>query len=238
VVPNGVDLSEYESLPDRRAFRGELGIGAFEPLVVNVGRISWTKALHILVLAVANLHRAGIPAHLALVGPDDEGLGTEYGTLAAAKGISDYFHVVGPRGGLEKLAAFAAADAWALPAQTESFGIVVLEALAAGAPVVVSAEVNLSSQIVDAQAGLVAAPTEDAMTSALRRVLTDHALRRDLALRGRLLARRFDWSDVAVEMAGVYRAVLEGAGEGGLVAHRTNQIEARSATASLGARPR
>jgi glycosyltransferase involved in cell wall biosynthesis len=209
VVPNGVDLSRFDALPDRRVFRSELGIDPTEPLVLNVGRISAKKALDLLVLAVANLHRSGVRAHLALVGPDDEGLGATYRALAEARGIADFVHIVGPRSGVAKLAAFSAADAWALPSHTENFGIVVVEALAAGAPVVLSREVNLAAQIARAGACVTVSPSEHETTVALLRVLSDRSLRRDLASRGRLFARRFDWPPVAREMMHAYCAVLE-----------------------------
>jgi glycosyltransferase involved in cell wall biosynthesis len=209
VVPAGIELAEFRNLPDGGAFRRELGIGDDEPLIVNLGRVARKKGIDILVQATARLHRAGLPAHVAVVGPDDENLTPALACLAEREQIGSFVHFTGFREGHAKLEALAAATVWALPSHTENFGIAVVEALAAGCPVLVSTEVNLAPRIAAAGAGLVVAPTVEASAEGLRTLLADDALRLRVATAGRALAARFDWSEIGARMLDAYRAVLD-----------------------------
>jgi glycosyltransferase involved in cell wall biosynthesis len=208
VVPNGIDLDEFQDLPSGEAFRSELGVGPTEQLVVHVGRLAAKKGLDTLVRALGDLHRSDISVHLALVGPDDEGLAPRLTALARSEGIPDWVHLCGFRDGGRRLEAIAAADVFALPSHTENFGIAVLEALAAGCPVVVSTEVNLAAQIAAAGAGIITPPTVDATARAVRDVLANPELGRKLAANGRVFANHFGWDVVAGEMVGLYTSLI------------------------------
>lgn len=234
VVPYGIELAEFRDVPSGRTFRAELGIRPDQPLIVNVGRIAAKKGLDTLICATANLHREGILAHLALVGPDDEGLGPHLRALAESEQIRQYVHFMGFREGSTKLDAFAAADVWALPSHTENFGIAVLEALAVGKAVLISSAVNLAPQIAAAGAGIVRSPSVEATTEGLRAILVDAELRSSLEAKSRPFARQFDWSTVAARMHDVYRTVLQSRSEKG---HSTSTRRARGWIASAHSLP-
>jgi glycosyltransferase involved in cell wall biosynthesis len=209
VVPNGIDLAAFATMPSGDPFRAELGLAPGAPLIVHIGRVAAKKGPDILVRATATLHRAGIPAHVALVGHDDEALIPELRALAFTQGIQPFVHFPGFRDGAAKLAALTAADVFALPSHTENFGIAVLEALAAGTPTVTSTEVNLGPQIAAAGAGLVVPPTVEDTADALTRVLTDTDLQARLRRAGPSFAAAFDWSAVAHQWVREYEALLE-----------------------------
>ena len=209
VIPNGIHVAEFRDMPGGEGTRAELGIDPEVPLIVNVGRIARKKGLDILIQAVAELHRSGIRAHVALVGPDDEGLEPRLRELAASEHVADHVHFMGYRDGLEKMSALAAADVWALPSHTENFGIAVLEALAAGCPVVVSDGVALAPQIEAANAGIVTTATVPSTADGLRRLLLDEDLRQRLAANGRVFAAQFDWDAVAEQMHALYEALAQ-----------------------------
>jgi glycosyltransferase involved in cell wall biosynthesis len=98
-----------------------------------------------------------------------------------------------------------------LPSISENFGNVVLEALAAGTPVVVTPEVGLAADVEAAGAGIVTPSDPPRLAAALRELLRDPARREEMGRRGRaLVEERFTWPRVAEEMEAAYRGVIGG----------------------------
>ena len=210
VVPNGITWAWYQTLPDPGAFRRGYLNGHDGPLVLNLGRVSHKKGLDILIRAFALVAREEPEARLAIVGPDDEGLSGPLAALAAYEGVEASISFIGMLTGDDKLSALAAADVWALPSHTENFGIAVVEALAAGLPVVVSPAVNTAAEMVAASAGLVCPPKPEPLAAELLALLRNPQERSRLGERAREFTRRFDWSVVAPELAEMYADVLAG----------------------------
>ena len=132
---------------------------------------------------------------LAIVGPDDEGLTPIARALAAERAASRIASCSpGMLQGDEKLEALAAADVWALPSQTENFGNAVVEAMAAGLPIVISPDVNIAPDIAAACAAVVAPRTVEAFASEIGALLDDGGRRTAIGARAREFARRYDWS--------------------------------------------
>jgi glycosyltransferase involved in cell wall biosynthesis len=101
-----------------------------------------------------------------------------------------------------------AADVFVLPSRVEPFGIVVLEALRAGRPVVASARGGAKEIVRHEQEALLADPLDVAqLAGAIGRLLDDRDLARRLAAAGRERVGRFDWSTVADGYRRVYRSV-------------------------------
>jgi glycosyltransferase involved in cell wall biosynthesis len=109
--------------------------------------------------------------------------------------------------GVELQSALSAATVWALPSKTENFGSSVVEALAAGVPVVVSPEVNLAPAIRAAEAGVVCDRTVSAFANSIASLLDSASLRADLGGRGREFAQAYDWTHVAPQLIKMYTAV-------------------------------
>ncbi len=143
VVHPGVDAGRF-SRPDRAACRAEIrgrhGIGATDLVVLFVGMNFEVKGLDAIIAAVAGARRerpdAGI--RLLVVGRGDEG---KYAGIARAHGIGDAVAFAGPQAeGLERY--YRAADVFAMLSLFDTFGMAVLEAMAAGLPAVVSSNVG------------------------------------------------------------------------------------------------
>ena len=83
----------------------------------------------------------------------------------------------------------------------------VVEAMAAGLPVVISPQVNIASEIASADAGIVCERTPGAFASQIAALLDDDARRASLGKRARAFARRYDWSRVAPQLADMYANV-------------------------------
>jgi glycosyltransferase involved in cell wall biosynthesis len=208
VVPNGIDVADFANTGQPERFRSRFLAGFRGRVVLCLGRIARVKGLDILIRAFA---RANVPDSLLVIaGPDDEVLTPLLSNVATQIGIRDRVVFAGELRGADRIDAFAAASAWALPSETESFGHAIVEAMAAGVPVAVSREVALADEIKSEKAGLVVPRTPEGFAAALDCLLKDTDLQSRLSRRGQSLAKRFDWSEVTPRLLTMYETVRDG----------------------------
>lgn len=122
IIPNGIDLSEYASLPPEGSFKKKFGIKEKEKIVLYLGRIHKIKGIDILVKAFANVIKKLDSVRLVVVGPDD-GYLSELQALIKALRIEDNVLITGPLYGWDKLKAYVDADVYVLPSRYEIWGI-------------------------------------------------------------------------------------------------------------------
>jgi len=198
VVPPGVDTDVF-SPGDRTAARRELGIGPDDAVIVFAGRIQPLKGPDIVVRALDQL-AARHPERrwrVVIVG-GDSGTGRRPGhrldELAARLGVLDLVDFRPPVPAAELVRLYRAADVVAVPSYNESFGLVALEAQAAGTPVVAAAVGGLTVAVADGVSGALV-PDHDPTTWAdvLARVMLDPATRERLARQAPAQAARFSW---------------------------------------------
>lgn len=158
------------------------------PTVGFLGRLSEKKGAPVLLAAFAMLAAEFPEARLIVAGPDDEGIGETMRRDVARFGLDDRVSFPGMVVGAEKEELLARFDVFVLPSANESFGIAVAEAMAAGVPVVVSDEVGIAGDIANAGAGVVAPRTEEGIAAAVRRLLADPELAKELGAAGRRFA--------------------------------------------------
>jgi len=169
VVPNGVPVAEIRSAAVRaRQLRNELGVGnAF--VVVYVGRVTLDKGILTLVLACERA-RATLTRDLRLiiVGPVEERIRPELERRAAAS--RGWLILLGERS--DPYAFIALAELFALPSTREGMPLSLLEAMAAGRPVIATAVGDIPELVKDGQTGLLVAPGDlDGLASAIRWVV-------------------------------------------------------------------
>jgi glycosyltransferase involved in cell wall biosynthesis len=212
VIPNGIDADEYQSLPDGAAFRERLGITADTPLVLFLSRLHPIKGVDFLLDAFAGLRERLPGAVLALVGPDD-GAAEAARRQVASLGMDKAVHFVGWLAGPDKLAAYRAADAYVLPSRFDVFSIGLVEAMACGAPVVVSRGCALAGEIEGHGLGsVVDYGAVGDLSEALYETLSQPAGARERAARGRDWAlSTYDWEGIVTEVEKLYRDCLESA---------------------------
>jgi glycosyltransferase involved in cell wall biosynthesis len=211
-LPNGVDAWTGDPRA-RGAFRRRLGVAAEAPLIVFLGRIHPTKRLDLLAGAFDRVRAARPGARLVIAGPDEDGhrrqIEPRFGRAA------ETVHWTGELDEAERWALLADADALVLCSESESFGMSVVEALAAGVPVVVT-QTCPWQDVETARCGFWVPQSAEAIASALLRLMADPAAARAMGERGRVLARtRYSWDSIARAMADRYEAV---AARSGLVA--------------------
>jgi len=137
LVPNPVDLGEFTSPIARGRFRARFGLpdGSSAPLVMFLGKLTPRKRVDVLARAFAELDRRD--ARLVVAG-NDMGAGTSAQALVHELGIAARTIFTGLLRGRERLEALADADVLVYPSQDEIFGLVPLEAILSGTPVVVA----------------------------------------------------------------------------------------------------
>lgn len=216
-IPNGVDLQRFAGTIDRDAIRAQFGIGPDTTLFLCVGRNHPKKNLAALIRAAAQLRtRLQSKFALLIVGDGTQSLAS----LAAEFGIGDMVHLHTasatadadidlelPPQSLVDL--YRSADVFVFPSLIETFGIAIVEAMAAGLPVITTDAPGCRDLIRDGEDGLMV-PAGDiaALTEAMQRVCAEPALRRDLAIRAHRRAQDFSWDAVVDSYIALYRDVI------------------------------
>ena len=186
------------------SLRSRLGIPAGAPLVLYVGRIAAGKGIEHLLEAARELPEA----HVVFVGPDDRhGTARLVHAARLSTGTGGRVHAL-PVTEEPPLELYRQADVFVLPSGGESFGMAAAEAAAAGTPVIVSDRCGIAGFFADGEA-LVVPYERGAVVAAVRRVLSDPALRERLARGGLEAARRTSWDRVADRQEEIYRSVVD-----------------------------
>ena len=198
VIPNGIDSSRWP-FTDRRQHSGP-------PELLFFGRLEYEKGVHDLIAALPKIRRAHPGATLTIAGD-----GTQQDWLvevARKHKVLKAVRFVGRTDHDRLLELLHRTDVAVLPSHYEPFGIVALEAAAAGAPLVTTNVGGLGEAVIDGQTGLSCPPRDvAALAAAVSAALDDPAAaqRRAVTARARLTSD-FDWHTVAVSTAQVYLA--------------------------------
>ncbi|MBL8807444.1 MAG: glycosyltransferase [Rhodospirillales bacterium] len=205
IVPNGLDMGEYDSLPAPGGFIARHPELAGTKPVLFLSRINFKKGLDVLIPAFAKALAAEPALRLVIAGPDD-GYKATAAAFAREAGVADKIVWTGMLAGEEKKQAFVDCTAFALPSWSENFGIAIVEAMACEAPVVISDRVNIWREISNAGAGLVSPPEIDHVAAHILLLAGDPLRARRMGEAGRRLASdRYDWKNIAVDLERVYR---------------------------------
>jgi phosphatidylinositol alpha-mannosyltransferase len=205
VIPNGVDVSLFSS--GRR--RPELDDGRLN--VLHVGRFDPRNGVDRVIRAWVGVRRAGTDARLILVG--DGPLRGMYEAMVPSDLRADA-HFVGFVPSADRVDYYASADVLLCPAVGGTFGIILLEAMAAGCAIVAADTSGFRNIMADGVQGFMVNLSDDpdgaALAERTSRLLTDAALRRRCAEAGRRTAAAFDWAMVAGQIIDLYERLRGG----------------------------
>jgi glycosyltransferase involved in cell wall biosynthesis len=207
VVQHGVDLSCFNGEIDAFAMRQELGIGD-EPLVVTAVRLIKRKSPDLLISAFARVLKVVPDAKLVIAGSgrEEDNLSRQIKDLTIINSV----FMVGKLS-KEKIAQLmAAADIFVLPSKGESFGLSLLEASAAGVPVVCSNAGGVPEIFQDGFNALLYPPGDDnAMAKAIICLIQDKELAKKISANAVETASKFTWEMTAERTLQVYEEVLQ-----------------------------
>ena len=205
IIPNGVDLKEFAGLPPRRP-NGDTTELLF------VGRCyPRQKGLEYLVKALPFL-RSRESIRLTIVGEDWGGV-PMLRSLATALGVERQIVFKGALPRDEVIQAYASADIFVLPSLFEPFGIVLLEAMAAGLPVVASSVGGIVDVVADGKTGLLIPPAKpSALAAGLEQLISDASLRARMAEEARRRVSAYSWDLIVPRIVEVYRESIAESG--------------------------
>ncbi len=207
IIPNGVSLDQIDPLPAPGAFRlkhPELGD---DPFIFFLARLHPGKGLDLLAEAFATLLRTMPTLRLVIAGPD-EGAEAALRAQIDRLGIAERVHLIGGVWDTSKFAALVDCACFCLPSEHEGFSMSIAEAMACGAPVVITHLCHFP-EVEEVGAGEVVEREVASLTRGLTRVLTNPDARAAYGARGRrLIEERFTWPRIAQRMIDVYRSLL------------------------------
>jgi len=209
VIPNGLRLEEYATLPARGRFRQVHGIAPETPLVLFVGKVTPRKGVDVLIRAVATLP----PAVQLVIAGSFQMPEAPVRQLVQTLGLGERVRFVGLLTGDDKLAAYVDADTVAYPSEHEIFGLVPFEGLLCGTPAVVCDDSGCG-EVLRAAGGGLTVPYGDvaALAAALTALLDDAARRAACVASGRrYIAEHLGWDGIGARTRQLYERVVAGA---------------------------
>jgi glycosyltransferase involved in cell wall biosynthesis len=202
VLPTGLPADRFLQ-GDGKRFRAQFGLSPERPLMTYIGRVAHEKNIDFLVQVFLQV-RAAVPGAMLVIageGPARESLRqlvTELG-VAADVCFAGYLDR-----NTALLDCYAAADVFAFASRTETQGLVLLEAMAQGAPVVSTAELGTRSILKPGCGALVVEEKREEFAAAVVRLLQDNSQRKELGERGRVYAKSWSSAIMARRLADLY----------------------------------
>jgi D-inositol-3-phosphate glycosyltransferase len=219
VIPPGVDISHFYPIPQGEA-RCVIGVPEKAPMLLFVGRIEPLKGVDTLIRAIAHMRTTGVtdlyPHYLTIIGgtpdADQSEMTSEMSrlqNLSRELGLEDLVLFLGKRAQSSLPYYYSAADVLIMPSHYESFGMVALEAMACGIPVVASQVGGLAFLIQDGETGYVV-PGGDpiALSDRLTQLISQPELRRRLGEQAAAYARDYAWENITARLLNVYQELL------------------------------
>ena len=213
IVPLGINLEEYENLPEHGQFRSRFNICDDDKLILFVGRLHEIKGLDLLMDSFNDfIKNEGnddecSSIKLAIVGPDD-GYLSHFEEKVGEYSLEENVIVTGPLYNDEKRQALVDCDLFVMPSKYESFTTSGLEAMACGKPLVLTKN-NHIHDWVDGNVGIACDDNNDSLRKALEKMLFDEDLAKAYGENGkRLIAEKYNWDIINKQILDIYNRFL------------------------------
>jgi glycosyltransferase involved in cell wall biosynthesis len=211
VLSNGIDVAAYRRLPAPGWSRWDLPPAA--PVVLYLGRLHPRKGADTLLEAFLRIHSRFPDAVLVMAGPDEGRLEAGFRQKARQSGAERRVVFAGMVTGEDKLNLLARADLFCLPSKAEAFSMAVLEALASGTPVLLSAGCHFP-EVQSAGAGRITTDEAGGVASTLAELLAAPQELRRMGQRGvDFVRRQYDWDHITDRLIEIYKEGISRAGE-------------------------
>ena len=215
IIPPGVDVSHFYPIAPDEA-KEFIGVLPCQKVLLFVGRIEPLKGIDTLMKAIALMHQKGVFVCLSIIGGDPnlspESETEEMARLKAIRqeyGLTDLVAFLGKRGQDTLPYYYSAAEAVVVPSHYESFGMVALEAMACGTPVVASQVGGLAFLVKDGVTGFtVPVDDPDSLADKLTQLIQNPELHQRLGQNAVEEAQQYSWRNIAGRMSDLYQQVL------------------------------
>jgi glycosyltransferase involved in cell wall biosynthesis len=197
LVPNGIDLEQYNHLPERGLFRKKWGISPNTKLILYLGRIHWMKGIDIL---IRSFNRLSGDVKLVIVGSDGHYL-RECKEMVASLHLNDRVIFTGGLYDADKFEALVDSDLFVLLSTYEIFSISILEASACGLPVLAAKNCgNISSM----PSVYPVCRNAVSVSRSIDKILSDTSIYNQMSEQGIKIARQFNWDMIAGKLEEAY----------------------------------
>lgn len=205
IVPNGINISDYKDLPQRGDFKNIYNIKDNEKIILYLGRLSKIKGLDFLLKAFSILVRDCCNLKLVIAGPDD-------GMLAYIINLISCLHLMnnviltGPIYDRIKLMAYVDADILVYPSKYEIFGLVPLEAIMCGTPVIVTDDSGCGELIKNAECGYVIKyGSKEDLINSIKYIFNNYDEAKKRVEYGQLYIKtNLDWKKITKKVLNIY----------------------------------
>jgi D-inositol-3-phosphate glycosyltransferase len=213
IIPPGVDVSHFYPIPSDEA-KSYVGLKPENRMILFVGRIEPLKGVDTLIEAMAclQLNEVNHPVHLAIIGGDPSA-SPEQMTVEMARlqklcddlGLDQSVLFLGKRDQDKLPYYYSAAEVLVMPSHYESFGMVALEAMACGTPVIASEVGGLAYLVRDGETGFtIPAEEPEMLCEKLSWLLNDEALHQKMSGQAAEYAQDYAWEKIAKQIVEVY----------------------------------
>lgn len=210
LIPNGIDLKEYGTLPGKKRFKEKYGIMPDEKIILYLGRLDKIKGIDLLIESFYELLHTFTNVKLVIVGPDHgimDSLKSKVISLRIKEGTVIF---TGPLYGKDKLEAYTSSDIYVLPSIYETFPTTLLEACACGKPVIVTEGCNIAEIIIDNCCGFVVKYDKMALKNAILTLLTEQKLIEKLGDNGKkFVVNNCVWNKIVYKFENIYKSIIE-----------------------------
>ena len=215
IIPPGVELSRFYPIPEDEA-KEYVGIRPCDKMLLFVGRIEPLKGIDTLMKAIAIMREKDVDVCLAVIGGEtDTSAACQNEEMERLKvireqiGLADLVAFLGKRSQDTLPYYYSAAEAVVVPSHYESFGMVALEAMACGAPVVASEVGGLAYLVQDGVTGFTV-PSDDpeALAGKLIVLLQDKKLREQMCNNAVEFVQNYSWRNIAARVAELYESLV------------------------------
>lgn len=206
IVPLGINLKEYSSLPEKGLFKSKYGIDENDKLILFLGRINKIKGLDLLIKSFSKINSDNVK--LVIVGGDN-GFKSELDNLINDLKLNDKVIFPGVLTGSDKIEALVDCDIFVMPSRYESFTTSGLEAMACFKPLVLTKNNHIHTWV-NGNVGLTCEFDEDDLSNCIETLLNDERLCRKFGLTGRkLIEEKYDWDKVASQIEMIYKKCID-----------------------------
>ena len=206
IIPNGINVADYQALPDKGAFLQKNNFSPNEKIILSLGRLNKIKGIDLLLKAFAKVVNEISNVTLVIAGPDDGDLPRLKNLVMELK-INEKVFFVGPLYGNDKLEAYCDATVFVLSSIYEVFGNTVIESLACGTPVIATSGCHIADVV--SHAGIVVDYDADQLKDAILSLVKDENLAKNLGKKGRdLVFKQFDQDIIIDKVIQIYQECI------------------------------